>query len=165
MPFKDLLFAILDHSERRQQQAVLAPTLHPRLHPGRARLQPAQILSSGRMGHPPGWLTGALGFRHSSPRRHCHHQTRIEREGEAALIKMLSGRHQEKQSEEGRTNAGDCGGCRSQIRAQDAQGPISAGLPLGWKEQPLFHGPQVFRFMLLITFRMKTFRMKTFCPL
>lgn len=103
MPFKDLLFAILDHSERGQQQAVLAPTLHSPLHPGRARLQPAQILSSGRMGHPPGWLTGALGFRHSSPRRHCHHQTRIEREGEAALIKMLSGRHQEKQSEEGRT--------------------------------------------------------------
>ena len=31
-------------------------------------------------GHPPGWLTGALGFRHSSPRRHSHHQTGTEKE-------------------------------------------------------------------------------------
>lgn len=36
-------------------------------------------------GHSPGWLTGALGFRHSSPRRHCHHQTRTKREKRFSL--------------------------------------------------------------------------------
>lgn len=85
VPFQGHSIQSPAHSEKSQPRAVPHPLGTPPLvTPAAAWLQPAPhlISHSGRPGHPPGWLTGALGFRHSSPRRHCHHQTRTKKERE-----------------------------------------------------------------------------------
>lgn len=91
-------------------------------------------------GHPPGWLIGALGFRHSSPRRHSHHQTGTEKQRGSSDENVLRKGPGEARGGQGTIVLRGKGWTPEKQRLNPrCPVSISAELPLGEKEVSLFH--------------------------